>query len=130
MRSLESFRKPSDALDGDARVIGDFLLGAREDVEERSFAGVGVAEHRHKAARRININGSAMSVGLALHLMQEASARRSAKVETPMRTAIGSPPSAAMHHLAGLALREADFLQPVSPPGTPSAFTATTSSGS
>ena len=121
-----------DALDGHARIVGDLLLRTRQNVEERRLAGVRIAEHRDERPGRIDVNGGDGHQSRLLTSMQRASTNLSANVETPMRTAIGSPPRAAFCNTThgSPAVKPISSSQISQSSGAPSAWTPTTSSSS
>jgi hypothetical protein len=44
------------ALDGDAGVIGNLLVAAGQAVEQRRLAGIGIADERRQAPRRMQVD--------------------------------------------------------------------------
>ncbi len=67
------------AFDGHAGVVGDFLPAARQNIEQRRLAAVGIADQRDQGTR--------MHTGQRLHGPNRASAAPGKRGCTPLRTA-------------------------------------------
>ena len=75
------------AFDRDAGVVGHFLAASSEQVEQRGLAAVRVADQGDQRSAAVDVDDRLAHRGSTS--TQAASARRSAKVESPMRTTNG-----------------------------------------
>src|SRR4029077_17960015 len=88
------------ALDGDARVVGDFLAAAGETIEECGLAAIRHADQGETQKRRGQCRGRGGVHGVGVRRDSStqtpcASRRRSARVVWPTRTTNGSRPGRA-----------------------------------